>query len=117
MFLAYDGDKIGRKLESLLIDNSEYEIERFANKVSDALIYLEKSLSERKCKIIFASGDSVLAKMSDKFDADEIPRCYGEITFSLGMGETPLEAMLALKKAKSEGIAKSCTHSLKGSDK
>ncbi len=116
MFLAYDGDKVGRKLENLLIDNDESEIEAFADKVWDALRTLEQLLVERHCKIIFASGDSVLAKANKEFNANEVTRNYGEITFSLGIGETPLEAMLALKKAKSQGIAKSCVYSLKSEE-
>ncbi len=74
MFLAYDGDKVGRKLEKLLIDNDEQHIEKFANNAIESLKKLEKSLRERRCKIIFASGDSVLAKSSEDFDFDEINR-------------------------------------------
>lgn len=112
MFLAYDGDKVGRKLEELLINNDEFEIEAFAKEVWGALRNLEQRLIECHCKIIFASGDSVLAKTNGKFNADDVTRNYGEITFSLGIGETPLEAMLALKKAKSQGFAKCCFYSL-----
>lgn len=112
MFLAYDGDKVGRKLESLLINNNEFEIEAFANKVSQALGDLEMQLVEHNCKIIFASGDSVFARTEMEFNADDVTRDYEEITFSLGIGETPLEAMLALKKAKSRGFAGWCFFSL-----
>lgn len=112
MFLAYDGDKIGRKLEKLLIDNDEELIELFAIDVQKALVSLENSLRQRGCKIIFASGDSVLAKSSSEIDFDKIQRRYGEITFSLGIGQSPLEAMLALKKAKSTGFGEVCTYRL-----
>ncbi len=104
MYLAYDGDKVGRKLENLLIDNDEARIEAYANEVWAALHALEKSLKERGCQIIFASGDSVFAKSNCEFNVDEIGRQYGDITFSLGVGKTPLEAMLALKKSKSKGF-------------
>lgn len=106
MYFAYDGDRIGSKLESLIIDNDEEKIENFANTVLDALERLESSLKKSGCKIIFASGDSILAKSTDELvDVNSIDREYGNITFSLGIGSTPLEAMLALKKAKSTGIA------------
>ena len=62
MFLAYDGDKVGCKLEALLIDNNEMLIEIFANEVRKALNEIEQCLKERGCKILFASGDSILAK-------------------------------------------------------
>lgn len=104
MYLAYDGDKVGRKLESLLIDNDEANIEAFARKVAHVLAELEKSLLDKGCTVIFASGDSILAKANGEFDPEEIRRQYGEITFSLGVGNTPLDAMLALKKAKTGSL-------------
>ncbi|MGD9210089.1 MAG: mCpol domain-containing protein [Desulfobacteraceae bacterium] len=103
MFLAYDGDKVGAKLESLLIENDEIKIESFAKEVSFVLNLLKNSLLEKGCKIIFASGDSLLAKCNNQFDPDNIKRTYGQISFSLGIGNSPLEAMLALKKAKANG--------------
>ena len=112
MYLAYDGDKVGRKLEDLIIDNNEHKIEAFAAKMSWTLRNLEKLLADHHCRIIFASGDSVLARTTLDFDTDKVKRDYGDITFSLGIGKTPLEAMLALKKAKSKGIAKSCFYCL-----
>ena len=112
MFLAYDGDKVGRKLESLLIDNDVYKIKNFANEVWDALHTLEQQLLDKNCEIIFASGDSIFAKSNEKFDVEQIIRIYGDVTFSLGVGNTPLEAMLALKKAKSQGTAASCYHAI-----
>ncbi len=113
MFLAFDGDKVGRKLENLLIENDELQIVQFANFVSESLKKLEDELKKYGCKIIFASGDSILAKTTLKFNPTKINRMFGDITFSLGIGETPLEAMLALKKAKSNGNAKYCYFSLK----
>ena len=114
MFLAYDGDKVGRKLENLLIENDEQLIEVFAKEVLKALCKLENSLLNEGCKVIFASGDSVLAKSNTQFYFEKIDRQYGGITFSLGVGETPLEAMLALKKAKSNGSGEYCQFSLQG---
>lgn len=106
MYLAYDGDKVGSKLESLLIDNIDAQIEEYAIEVSSALNTLEKALILKGCKILFASGDSLLAKSNTAFDPKNINRKYGQITFSLGVGSTPLNAMLALKKAKASGFGK-----------
>lgn len=112
MFYAYDGDKVGKKLESLLIDNDESAIEEYAHEVLCALHKLEESLKLSGCKIIFASGDSVMAKSDIEIDVEAIAREYADITFSLGVGESPLEAMLALKKSKSKGIAQFSVYKL-----
>ncbi|KPA14932.1 hypothetical protein MHK_004859 [Candidatus Magnetomorum sp. HK-1] len=112
MYLAYDGDKVGRTLESLLIDNNELKIEEYANTVFEALNSLKSALIDIGCRIIFASGDSILATTNKYFDSELIKRKYGNITFSLGIGNTPLEAMLALKKAKSKGFAECLFYSL-----
>ena len=99
-YYAYDGDQVGRQLECLLIDNNDRAVSDYAKAVGSALDEITSMLKHRGCSILFASGDSILAKSSTTVDIDDIPRRYGKITFSLGIGKSSLDAMLALKQAK-----------------
>ena len=99
-FYAFDGDSVGRKLEYLVMSNDEIMIIKYSELISKAVNGLVESLKSSGCSIIFYGGDSVLAKSESIIDFDKIPRKYDNITFSLGVGNSPLMAMLALKKAK-----------------
>lgn len=99
-YYAFDGDRIGKRLQHLILQNDETEVETFAAAVSTAVSILEKSLRGLDCKIIFASGDSVLAFSDTPIEIENVQRIYGSITFSLGVGHTPREALIALGAAK-----------------
>lgn len=52
--------------------------------------------------LIFAGGDNLLAKTDVWINPSDIPMHHGTLTFSLGIGRSPVTAMLALKRAKIE---------------
>lgn len=99
-FYALDGDSVGRRLEYLVMNNDEDKIVEYSKKISCAVNDVVSALEKAGCSIIFFGGDSVLAKSSLPIDIEIIPRKFNGTTFSLGVGNTPLMAMLALKKAK-----------------
>lgn len=99
-FYAFDGDSVGRKLEYLIMNNDEEKIIEYSQLISKAINNVVKALKAAGCIIIFFGGDSVLAKSNAPIDVDSIPRKFNGTTFSLGIGNSPLLAMLALKKAK-----------------
>jgi len=100
IYYAFDGDRIGKRLQHLILQNAEEDVETFAVSVNTAMSILEKSLRGLGCKIIFASGDSILAFSEIPADIEDVQRIYGNITFSLGVGHTPREALIALGAAK-----------------
>ena len=101
-YYAVDGDNIGRRLEYLIITNDEAGAARFSREIEAALLLIAYHLGQKGAKIIFAGGDNLLARTEDWIEPKTIPMHHGEITFSLGIGRSPLSAMLALKRAKVE---------------
>ena len=99
-FYALDGDSVGRRLEYLVMNNDEDKIVEYSKQISCAVDDVVNALEMAGCSIIFFGGDSVLAKSRSPIDIEKIPRKFNGTTFSLGVGNSPLMAMLALKKAK-----------------
>jgi hypothetical protein len=99
-FYALDGDAVGRKLEYFVMSNDEDSIVEYSKLINTAVNSLVTSLETSGCSIIFYGGDSVLAKSQSPIDVNNVPRLFDGATFSLGVGNSPLMAMLALKKAK-----------------
>ena len=99
-FYALDGDSVGRKLEYLVMNNDEEKIIEYSKLISSAVDEVVIALKACGCKIIFYGGDSILAKNQIPINIDSIPRKFNGTTFSLGIGNSPLLSMLALKKAK-----------------
>lgn len=108
-FYAYDGDHVGRYLEYLVLSNDESGITEFSRQATSTVETLVTELKKHGCTIVFFGGDSVLAKSSDFVDVEALPRQFGKIRFSLGIGTSPRRAMLGLKKAKALGTGL-CVH-------
>lgn len=102
-YYAIDGDDIGRHLETLVVSNNIEEVKVFSQEVKNALITLEDYLLRNECVIIFSAGDSILASSVKKIPLGDIPLIQGQISFSMGVGKSGEQALLALKKAKALG--------------
>ena len=102
MFLAVDGDDVGRRLERLLIANLPEEAKAFSNGVDVDLANLRDHILAVGADIVFCAGDGLLALVPDSFDPSFMPDPK-TITWSVGLGETSCDAVLALKKAKALG--------------
>ena len=101
-YYAVDGDNIGRRLEHFIITNDEDGVANFSREVEAALMIMAHSLGALGAVIIFAGGDNLLAKTAEWIQPEVLPMVSGTVTFSLGIGRSPLAAMLALKRAKVE---------------
>lgn len=111
LFLAVDGDDVGRKLEYYIITNQLKSLQEFFVNFQLAMKWLENMLvNEYSATIIFNGGDNLLA------DIYNIPLSVGDIdlirikfstisgnTISIGLGNSPRNAYIALKIAKASG--------------
>lgn len=110
-FIAVDGDNVGSHLEYFAITNNVDELKKFSSKFNTAMDWFEKELTTNfDAKVIFYGGDNLLATAtSEKFTLDSLERLrlefarHTESTLSIGLGETPQQAYLALKLAKTSG--------------
>jgi hypothetical protein len=111
MYISVDGDNIGSRLENLIILEKADELHKFSQDVFLYFEIIKKCLLSCEAEIIFHGGDSILAKIYDASFVPLIDRVFaesqiyaqGQISVSVGLGDSMLEAYLALKAAKSSG--------------
>jgi GTP cyclohydrolase III len=119
LYIAIDGDDVGRHLEYLMLVNDIDGITEFSIKYKKAMDWLVQSLIARfEASVVFSGGDNILASLSEeKFtlkDVELIRSKFSKIadkTLSIGIGNSAREAYFALKLSKSSG--KNCTHDFK----
>jgi GTP cyclohydrolase III len=111
MYISVDGDNIGSSLENLIILEKSNELRDFSQDIFLFFEAIKKELIHCGAEIIFHGGDSILAKTDDIDSVSIIDKVFSEsqnyverrISVSVGLGESMLEAYLALKAAKTSG--------------
>jgi GTP cyclohydrolase III len=120
IFIAADGDDIGRHLEYLIATDQMEELEFFSNLFSSSMNWLHMAIvTDLNARVIFWGGDNLLARFEFNHPhletIESIRIKFQELsgkTLSVGLGYTPSMSLLALKLAKSKG--KDRTELLKG---
>lgn len=110
-FIAVDGDNVGSPLEYFAITNNVEALKAFSQKFNSTMDWFEKELvNSFNARIVFCGGDNLLASaFSDKFIKESLEGLRLEFfkrsdsTLSIGLGESPQQAYLALKLAKTSG--------------
>lgn len=100
---AIDGDNIGEKIENALFNNKLDKAKEISKMIEKALETINQKFIEEGAETIFLAGDSLLVR-SEKliFLSDNLLK-YNDMTFSMGVANSPSDAVLALKKAKGLG--------------
>lgn len=104
VFVAIDGDDVGNHLRDRIINDDLEGIASFSEQLSSYFMTLRSDLETRDYDIIFCAGDSLLA-----YTMQSVPNSFftelptGPCTISIGIGETPEYAYLALQLAKARG--------------
>ena len=104
-YYAIDGIEVGKKLERLIIEGDDEEIHAFSINVSQHVELLSNLFSRQGAEIIFATGDGLLAKSSERLDLTIFPLSRESVCFSLGVGSSPLEACIAMRLGRFSGSA------------
>ena len=111
LFLAVDGDKVGSRLEALIVAEDLERAASFSQDVVNAIRKMTELIEQKHGIIVFAGGDNLLAKFdgveSPELAIDELGYILMRIfleasncTMSIGIGYRPRDAFLALKLAK-----------------
>ncbi|EPB0848153.1 mCpol domain-containing protein [Yersinia enterocolitica] len=110
MYIAIDGDDVGRKITSSYLSNSEEKLACISNKLNETTKKISNMLLVNRFEIIFQAADGVTAKTDDDVDVDlnivfDKIKSYSfdGITFSAGVGASLREAYVALLNSKSNG--------------
>lgn len=111
LYLAADGDDIGRKIEFFIVMNQMDSLSDFSHNYQSAMLWLVDILSKDfDAKIVFYGGDSLLASLTFKEyligDLEKLRVQFAILshtTLSFGIGSNPRQAYFALKLAKASG--------------
>jgi hypothetical protein len=107
-YFGLDGDDTGHKLESLFLEDAEAEqFKRMSEPVDQAIRAIAKRVGEPpiRGKVLFASGDDILFRgRYSRQTLDALRETYRDLskglTCSIGFGDSPKAAYVALKIAK-----------------
>ncbi len=111
IFLALDGDKVGSRLEAMIVAEDLERVASFSHCVAEAIKKMTELIEQNHGVIIFAGGDNLMAEFDDAKNAnliiDELGRVLRNIFFeatgctaSIGIGYRPRDTFIALKLAK-----------------
>jgi len=110
MYIALDGDFVGRKIETLILSENLEELKAYNTFVTKRILDIERFIIGNKGVIYLSGGDNILA-----FDPD-FEQTIGFLTklnengngliFSVGIGAEVKLAYLALKYAKRDEKSK-----------
>ncbi len=113
IFIALDGDNVGKQLEYLSFTNDIGQLKDFSKIFSEKMNWLQQELiSTFNAEIIIFGGDNLMASLEHQKNMSDflnkLKAIFDEFqvvgkTLSAGIGETPREAFIALNFAKSSG--------------
>jgi len=108
-YCSLDGDKIGTKLEKLIVNQDMISLSKFSNLISEAINDITKKIKDKGYNIVFSGGDNIMfhGEIETSF-CDEISEYFENKTsnnLSIGIGNTMKESFIALKIAKAKGGA------------
>lgn len=118
-YLAIDGDDVGKKIEFYILSNKMDKLTSFSTQYKEAMKWLQRILTiQLKSQIIFSGGDSIFLKIPVKHCdislVEQISLDFkkkSQCSISMGIGDSTIQAYLALKFAKVSG--KDCLKSFR----
>lgn len=114
IYVAIDGDDIGRKLASCYLSNRVEALRETKNLVDRKTREISKLLSSMGYEIFFCAADGISGALSaDQIDIESLYHkiediAGDELAFSAGVGNSLRESYIALLYAKSTGKARIC---------
>ena len=105
VYIAIDGNDTGKHLEKYLLSNDVEKVRSFSNALDLQIKYFRDAVLKTEGDILMCGGDNILGTVK----AEDIPElCQkikntpeSEMSFSVGIGNSPRNSYLALKYAKS----------------
>ena len=111
LYIAIDGDDVGRRLEYYMIINDSVSLTTFAENFHSSMVWLEDRLIHLfNARILFSGGDNLLAEISSQPEFFHLLSTLhlqfaqkSTNTLSVGVGNSLREAYFALKIVKASG--------------
>jgi GTP cyclohydrolase III len=106
MYMAIDGDDVGAEIERLVVLCQPEALTFYWKSVSSVITKLGKQLTCQGANVLICGGDTILAELDKAPSFKLIYELFSNtlpLSFSIGTGQTMLEAYIALKTAKVSG--------------
>ena len=107
-FIAVDGDSIGKLLEKYIFTNDLDGLCALSSKIQKDIDIISLLFQKRNWSVIMKGGDNILCRCDLNDVGDVIKKilqinCQCEYHFSVGIGNSAVNAYMALKYAKLSG--------------
>ena len=104
VYIAIDGNNTGKHLEKYLLSNNVEKVRAFSNDLNSKVNYFKEAVLKSEGEILMCGGDNILGIVK----AEAVPTLCrvikdspeSEMSFSIGIGNSPRNSYLALKYAK-----------------
>lgn len=108
MYIAIDGDNIGKKLEKYILNENMNKLNEISLYISNRIANIEKLIINFEGQVFMSGGDNILALIPDSSINDFIAHInninkLNDIKFSVGYSSQIKSTYFALKYAKSIG--------------
>lgn len=102
-YYVLDGDDVGRKFENYIFNNNLKEAIIFSEKIKYIMDKISNNFIENGASCSLNAGDSLIFTSTKLINLNKINLIFEDVSFSMGIGQTILEASLNLKIAKATG--------------
>lgn len=109
MYIAIDGDSVGKRLQQLILDEKLNELKIFSNSINDTLSRFVQLLEKHNGVIYLNGGDNIFAECTR--ECAQIVAEYvhtenrkSQICYSVAIGENTQDTYIGLNYAKSGKI-------------
>ncbi len=105
IYIAIDGDSIGKLLEKYIFSGNENDLHRFSSSIQEDIDEISNIIISFSGTIIMKGGDNILAKcdmnsVNDILKQVQTLNIKRDYHFSTGLGDTITASYMALKYAK-----------------
>ena len=104
VFIAIDCNETGKRIERLILSEELNNLKHFSEELTVAIVETASYITAYDGEVYLAGGDNILARVSEAA-VSSIYQYFStkvgpEVTFECGLGDSPVDAYLALKYAK-----------------
>lgn len=106
MYIAIDGDSVGKRLQQLILDEKLDELKSFSNSINDTVSRFAQLLEKHGAVIYLNGGDNIFAECTRECAQIVAEYVHTEnekkqICYSVAIGENTQDAYIGLNYAKS----------------
>lgn len=102
IYISIDGNGVGKIIEEKILSDNLLPLKEISQKITLQIQYLTEWIEKHGGIVYLSGGDNILAYIHIQYLDELINKIYyfKDVAFSIGLGNNPKDAYLALKYAK-----------------